>query len=183
MTYDPNVGFDPTTNPWAEGGLSGAVANSLQPFMQGTPGWSPMTQAGVGAFMQNELPLIQNQMQLQGLGNGPAVSDVMGRSLATSMPQWIQGDMANRLTASNQASQFGASNLIPAWDQQLKGQAQALQGLSSSGEVIRGMGQDVNDAQREEMLRQQGISEATTTGLFGSQSPTQITTSSPSGGK
>lgn len=183
MAYDPYAGTD-TSNPWLYGGgLSGAVARSLDPYMTGQPGWSPMTQAGVREFMQNQAPILQHQMQLQGLGNSPAVADVIGRSLATSMPQWIQNDLSNRLQATQMAGQFGATNLLPSWDQQLKQQAQSLQGLSASGEVIRGMQQDISDAQREEMLRQQAMSESVTGGLFGSLSPSTKSETQSSGGK
>jgi len=174
MAYDPNA-------PWGTEGLQGAVAQSLDPYMSGPFGYSPATQAATSAWLQNTAPVIQNQLQLQGLGNGPIVADVMGRSMATALPQFVQNDLTNRLAATNAASNFGATNLIPAWGQQTGQQAQTLQGLSSAGEVQRGMEQDLNDAAREEQLRQQGLSEATTSGLFGSTSPPTISTTTGAG--
>lgn len=183
MAYDPRIGYDPSFNPWETGGLSNAVSNSLNPFMQGQPGYSPMTQAAMGAFTQNELPIIQHQMQLQGLGNGPAIADVAGRSLATAMPSFIQNDLSNRLAATGAATQYGAQVALPSWQAEEQQKGNSLQGYSSAGEIQRGIAQDPLDAAREEMLRRQGLSESTTTGLFGSLSPTNITESSGGGGK
>jgi len=149
------------------------VQASLRPFMEGQPGFSPLTASGVNAFMQNTAPVIQGQAQLQGLGNGPAVPDMMGRALGTALPSFIQNDMSNRLQATEQMAGVGQNILLPAWQTQ-------LQGLSSAGETTRGMQQDVFDSAREEMLRQQGLSESGTTGVFGSYQPITKTESSGS---
>ena len=42
------------------------VQRAYQPFLEGAMGYSPATQAATGAFVQNTLPVIQNQLQLQG---------------------------------------------------------------------------------------------------------------------
>ena len=149
------------------------IQQAYQPFLTGDLGYSPATQAGVGAFMQNTLPVIQNQLQLQGLGNGPQVADVAGRSLATALPQFIQNDQQNRLAAAQGATGFGANLLLP-------GIEQSTSGLQSAGELQRGLSQDVFDAQREEQLRLQGLSESATTGAFGTYQPITKTESSGS---
>ena len=149
------------------------VQASLQPFMEGQPGFSPMTASAVNAFTQNTLPVIPNQLQLQGLGSSPAVADVAGRSLGTALPQFIQGDLSNRLQATQQMAGVGQNILLPAWQTQ-------LQGLQSAGEINRGMSQDIFDSAREEMLRQQGLSESGTTGVFGQYQPITKTESSGS---
>lgn len=157
------------------------VQNALQPYMTGPMGFSQATDAAMGQFMQSTAPVLQNQMQLQGLGNGPAVADVMGRSLGEALPQFIQGDLSNRLQAASQMTNLGSGVVIPSWDMQMKQQGQALQGMQSAGELQRGISQDVFDSAREEMLRQQGLSESGTTGVFGAYSP--ITKTESSGGK
>lgn len=79
--------------------LAAQTTAGFSPFMQGPLGQSPMTQAAIGAFTQNTLPVIQNQMALQGLGSSPALGQAVGQSLATALPQFIQGDLSNRLAA------------------------------------------------------------------------------------
>lgn len=159
------------------------IQSAYQPFTGGQFGFSPATQAATQAFIQNTLPVIQNQAQLQGLGSGPTIADITGRSLATALPQFIQSDLQNRLAAAQGLTGLGSQVVIPAWQQQQNQQAQALKGLQSAGELTRGISQDVFDAQREEMLRLQGLSESGTFGAFGTLSPLSKTETSQSGGK
>jgi len=149
------------------------IKNAYTPFTEGPLGYSPATQAQMGAFTQNTLPVIQNQLQLQGLGQGAAVADVAGRSLATAMPQFMQQDATNRLQAAQGMTGLGSQLVLP-------GQQQAANFLQSSGELQRGLSQDVFDSQREEQLRLQGLSESATTGAFGTYQPITKTESSGS---
>ena len=150
------------------------IRGAYQPFIEGTDiGSSPALQAAMGAFTQNSLPLIQNQLQLQGLGNGPAVADVAGRSLGTALPSIIQGEQQNRLQAAQGLTGLGSQLILP-------GQEQAANFLQSSGELQRGLTQDPFDAAREEQLRLQGLSESATTGAFGTYQPITKTESSGS---
>ena len=207
-TFQPAASGTPTVQTAASPFAVGA-AGGFAPFITGDLGQDPATQAYIQAFQQNVLPTIQGQLQLQGLGSGPAVADVAGRSLATALPQIQQNALQNRLTASKgfadigsqlaipsaqadvqnqlQAGQgltnLGSNVVIPSGDLQLRQQAQTLQGLQSAGELTRGMNQDVFDAQREEMLRLQGLSESGTFGAFGTLSPISKTETSQSGGK
>lgn len=150
------------------------VMQAYAPFVQGPMGYSPATQAATGAFLQNTLPVIQGQAQLQGLGSGPAVADIAGRSLATALPQFIQSDLSNRLAAAQGLTGLGSNVILP-------GQAQAANFLQSAGEAQRGMQQDIFDSAREEMLRLQGLSESGTTNVFGGYQP--ITKTETSGSK
>ena len=149
------------------------IRGAYQPFTEGPLGFSPATQAAMGAFTQNTLPTIQNQLQLQGLGQGPAIADVAGRSLATALPQFQQNDMSNRLQAAQGMTGLGSQLILP-------GQQQAANFMQSSGELQRGLAQDVFDSQREEQLRLQGLSESATTGAFGTYQPITKTESSGS---
>lgn len=149
------------------------IQNAYAPFTQGQLGNSPATQAFMGSFMQNTLPVIQGQAQLQGLGNGPAVPDMAGRALGTALPQIMQGDAQNRLQAAQGLTGLGSNLILP-------GQQQAANQMASAGQLQRGMTQDVFDSAREEMLRQQGLSESATTGAFGTYQPITKTESSGS---
>lgn len=149
------------------------IRGAYQPFISGDIATSPSMQAAMGAFTQNTLPVIQNQMQLQGLGDSPAVADVAGRSLGTALPQIIQNEQQNRLAAGQGLTGLGANLILP-------GQQQASNFLQSSGELQRGLTQDPFDAAREEQLRLQGLSESATTGAFGTYQPITKTESSGS---
>lgn len=149
------------------------IQQAYSPFLTGELGNSPATQAGMEAFKMNALPVIQGQMQLQGLGNGPAVGDAAGRALGTALPSFIQNDLSNRLSAAQGATSLGSNLILP-------GQQQASNFLQSSGELQRGLQQDPFDSAREEQLRLQGLSESGTTGAFGTYQPITKTESSGS---
>ena len=151
------------------------IQRAYAPFVGGNDiGSSPAMQAAMGAFTQNTLPVIQGQLQLQGLGDSPAVADVAGRSLGTALPGIIQNEQQNRLSAAQGLTWFGSNLVLP-------GQEQASNFMQSAGELQRGLEQDPFDAAREEALRLQGLSESATTGVFGTYQP--ITKTESSGGK
>src|SRR3970282_3041488 len=75
-------------------------------MLEGQPGQSPLTQAGVQAFQQNTLPIIQQQMQLAGLGRSGALGVSIADAMASAMPQFIQQDIQNRLAAAGMIPQF-----------------------------------------------------------------------------
>jgi hypothetical protein len=58
-------------------------------------------------------------MQLQGLGGGPAVGAAAGQALATTLPQFIQNDLSNRLQAAS---------MIQPWAQNTLGMAGLTEG-------------------------------------------------------
>ena len=58
---------------------------TLQQYMMGSPGQSPALQAGVDAFNTAQLPVIQNQMQLAGLGQSPAVAQSASMGLSQAL--------------------------------------------------------------------------------------------------
>ena len=86
-----------------------AARDSLTPFLTGAPGSSPMLDAAIAAFKLKTEPLIQQQMQLKGLGHSPAVSQVTGETLALALPEFINADMTNRLQAAQMAGGMGAN--------------------------------------------------------------------------
>ena len=149
------------------------IQQAYAPFTQGSLGQSPATEAFMGSFLQNTLPVIQGQAQLQGLGNGPAVPDMAGRALGTALPQIMQNDASNRLQAAQGMTGLGSQLILP-------GQQQAFNQTGQAADVQRGMQQDVFDSAREEMLRLQGLSESATTGAFGTYQPITKTESSGS---
>ena len=82
----------------------------LQQFTGGTPGMSPATQAAIDAFQQAQLPVIQQQFQLQGLGRSPALGSAVAGGLTQAMVPFMQQDLSNRLQATGmgaQQQQFG----------------------------------------------------------------------------
>jgi len=81
-------------------------SQALTPMLEGQPGQSPLTQAAVQAFQQNTLPIIQQQMQLAGLGRSGALGVSIADAMASAMPQFIQQDIQNRLTAAGMIPQF-----------------------------------------------------------------------------
>lgn len=72
---------------------------TLQQYMMGSPGQSPALQAGVDAFNMAQLPVIQNQMQLAGLGQSPAVAQSRAMGLSQALTPLIQSAMQNQLQA------------------------------------------------------------------------------------
>lgn len=70
------------------------------PFVTGPLGQSPAIQAGLQAFLQNQLPVLQNQAGLAGLGRSPALLDAVNQGLVTAQVPLIQQGLQNRLTAS-----------------------------------------------------------------------------------
>lgn len=163
----------------------------LLPFITGPVGFSPATQAALQAFQLNTLPTLQNQAALAGLGNSGALLSSIGQSLATALPGFIQGDLANRIQASGlaagignqeatrqlQAAQtagnlltgFGQSVAAPAAQIQQSQLAQALQGFQGAGGLEQNILQQQLEAPRTESLRRQSLAEAGTIGLFGGQ--------------
>ena len=72
---------------------------TLQQYMMGSPGQSPALLAGVDAFNMAQLPVIQNQMQLAGLGQSPAVAQSASMGLSQALTPLIQSAMQNQLQA------------------------------------------------------------------------------------
>src|SRR3990167_3853633 len=147
-------------------------------MLEGQPGQSPLTQAAVQAFQQNTLPIIQQQMQLAGLGRSGALGVSIADAMASAMPQFIQQDIQNRLAAAGMIPQFalGQEGLTQqaagsaadiAQQNQLAQMQLALQAAGAGGELQQGIAQQALDAAQLERLRLQGLSEAGTTSLFG----------------
>jgi hypothetical protein len=151
-------------------------------------GQSPLTQAAIASYNQSTLPIIQNQMALQGLGQSPALGMALGSSLAQALPQFIMG--------GEQLNQSGAQTMANIANMQQQGQLsanqqalQSLQGLSqNAGQAAGAQNQQLNtslgafggagkiqqdilqnqiDTAQMDFLRRQGLAEQATTGLFG----------------
>lgn len=118
---------------------------------------SPLTQAGIQQFQAAQLPILQQQAALQGLGNSPALQSAIAGGLAQALPNLIGQGQQLTVDAATRAAQLQ--------QQQLQTALQALQG---AGQLQRGITQEQLDAQQMERLRLQGLSEQATTGLFGS---------------
>ena len=83
------------------------ITQQLQGFMGTQPGLSPLSQAGLTAFQQQTLPVIQQQFELQGLGRSPALGTAVAGGLSQAMVPFIQNDLANRMQAIQLSGQFG----------------------------------------------------------------------------
>lgn len=88
--------------------LAGTAMQGIDPFLSGQLGQSPATLAAIQAFQQQTLPVIQQQMQLQGLGQSPAVAQMAGSALGAQLPQLYQNETQNRLAALGYIPQLQA---------------------------------------------------------------------------
>ena len=189
----PDVAGNPTP---------GEISTLLAQFTGGPIGSSPIFGAAVDAFKANTLPVIQQQFQLQGLGNSPALGQAAGTALGANLVPLLQGEMANRLAAIQQmqgrragmTSELGlAANIVDQNQQRaldaarlagslqlglsdpLRAAAQlgqsrqqlALESFGAAGQAQRGVELERVDAQMQDFLRRQALSEAATTGVFG----------------
>lgn len=151
-------------------------------------GQSPLTQAAIASFNQATLPVIQNQMALQGLSNSPALGMATGSALAQALPQFIMGgeqlnqsgartmaDIASMQQqgqlAANQQNLNALAGLgqisgqaAGAQQQQMQG---ALQGFGGAGQLQQNVVQQTLDNAQMDFLRRQGLAEQSSTGLFG----------------
>lgn len=151
-------------------------------------GQSPLTQSAIASFNQATLPVIQNQMALQGLSNSPALGMAMGSSLAQALPQFIMGgeqlnqsgartmaDIANMQQqgqlAANQQNLNALMGLGQVGGQAAGAQNQqlntALGAFGGAGQLQQNVTQQQLDNAQMDFLRRQGLSEQATTGLFG----------------
>lgn len=151
-------------------------------------GQSPLTQAAIASFNQATLPVLQNQMALQGLSNSPALGMATGSALAQALPQFIMGgeqlnqsgaklmaDIANQQQmAQYQGNQQmlqalaglgqNAGTAAQAQNQQLQ---TALGGMGGAGQLQQNVTQQQLDNAQMDFLRRQGLSEQSSTGIFG----------------
>lgn len=65
---------------------------------------SGLTNAAVQSFLINTLPVLQNEAQLRGQQDSLGFVDVVGRSLATALPQFIQADVQDQRVGQGLAS-------------------------------------------------------------------------------
>lgn len=148
--------------------LSQQVQQGISPFLQGSPGASPLTQAAMANFQSNVSPVIQNSMTLQGLGQSPAVGQALGQSLAAALPQFTQMDFANRFNAANalqgeeQLNQNAARLSADISNQEAMRQ---LQGASLGGNLLLGASSNIlapasQLQQQQQMNALQGFSGA-----------------------
>lgn len=118
------------------------VRQGIDPFLQGAPGESPLTLAAVDAFRRNTLPIIQQQMQLAGLGQSGALGVAIGDAMAGSLPQFITADLQNRFQAANvlqgedQLTQSAAQLAANIANQE---RALQLQSLQTGGNLLLGL--------------------------------------------
>lgn len=162
-------------------GLDPGVTDALQ-------GSNPITLAAVESFRRNALPVIQHQFALQGLGSSPALGVAVGDALAQMLPQtFFQGEQLTQGAAGLaaqianqeaerqlQAFQTGGTLLLgltqpfsAAVTGEQNQQQLALQGLGAGGQVQQDVTQRFLDSLQADLLRRQGLAEASTTGLFG----------------
>ena len=135
---------------------------TLQQYMQGSPGQSPALQAGVDAFNMAQLPVIQNQMQLAGLGQSPAVAQSASMGLSQALTPLIQSAMSNQLQAVqlNQGQtgldQSAANLAANIYNQDYNRQMQAM---NNAGQTLLGTAANVNApaTQLQYTGQQQGI--------------------------
>lgn len=151
-------------------------------------GQSPLTQAAIASFNQATLPVIQNQMALQGLSNSPALGMATGSALAQALPQFIMGGeqlnqsgaklMADIANLQQQGAYQGNQQMLQALgglgqtagtaagaqNQQLQ---TALGALGGAGQLQQNTVQQALDNAQLDFLRRQGLAEQSSTGIFG----------------
>jgi len=135
---------------------------TLQQYMQGSPGQSPALQAGVDAFNMAQMPVIQNQMQLAGLGQSPAVAQSASMGLSQALTPLIQSAMSNQLQAVqlNQGQtgldQSAANLAANIYNQDYNRQMQAM---NNAGQTLLGTAASINApaTQLQYAGQQQGI--------------------------
>mgnify|MGYP003503999530 FL=1 len=135
---------------------------TLQQYMLGSPGQSPALQAGVDAFNMAQLPVIQNQMQLAGLGQSPAVAQSASMGLSQALTPLIQSAMSNQLQAVqlNQGQtgldQSAANLAANIYNQDYNRQMQAM---NNAGQTLLGTAANINApaTQLQYTGQQQGI--------------------------
>jgi len=137
-------------------------SQALTPMLEGQPGQSPLTQAAVQAFQQNTLPIIQQQMQLAGLGRSGALGVSIADAMASAMPQFIQQDIQNRLAAAGMIPQFalGQEGLtqqaaVSAADIANQEQLRQLQALGLGSQTLLGWGGLQNQASQNQLAQMQ----------------------------
>jgi len=135
---------------------------TLQQYMMGSPGQSPALQAGVDAFNMAQMPVIQNQMQLAGLGQSPAVAQAASMGLSQALTPLIQSAMQNQLQAVqlNQGQtgldQSAANLAANIYNQDYNRQMQAM---NNASQTLLGTAANVNApaTQLQYTGQQQGI--------------------------
>lgn len=135
---------------------------TLQQYMMGSPGQSPALQAGVDAFNMAQMPVIQNQMQLAGLGQSPAVAQAASMGLSQALTPLIQSAMSNQLQAVqlNQGQtgldQSAANLAANIYNQDYNRQMQAM---NNASQTLLGTAANVNApaTQLQYAGQQQGI--------------------------
>lgn len=135
---------------------------TLQQYMLGSPGQSPALQAGVDAFNVAQMPVIQNQMQLAGLGQSPAVAQAASMGLSQALTPLIQSAMQNQLQAVqlNQGQtgldQSAANLAANIYNQDYNRQMQAM---NNASQTLLGTAANVNApaTQLQYAGQQQGI--------------------------
>tara|TARA_R110000744_G_scaffold30262_4_gene71664 strand:- start:493 stop:1761 length:1269 start_codon:yes stop_codon:yes gene_type:complete len=106
------------------------VTAGLSPFLQGSPGAGPLTQAAIEQFKVSTQPILEGQLALQGLSSSPALADVTGRALGAALPEFITADLANRFKA--------AQGLQEQQRLSSAGVQSGLQGAISAGQLAAG---------------------------------------------
>lgn len=135
---------------------------TLQQYMLGSPGQSPALQAGVDAFNMAQMPVIQNQMQLAGLGQSPAVAQAASMGLSQALTPLIQSAMQNQLQAVqlNQGQtgldQSAANLAANIYNQDYNRQMQAM---NNASQTLLGTAANINApaTQLQYAGQQQGI--------------------------
>ena len=135
---------------------------TLQQYMLGSPGQSTALQAGVDAFNMAQLPVIQNQMQLAGLGQSPALAQSASMGLSQALTPLIQSAMSNQLQAVqlNQGQtgldQSAANLAANIYNQDYNRQMQAM---NNAGQTLLGTAANINApaTQLQYTGQQQGI--------------------------
>lgn len=153
MPINPNIVpaavnpyLDPSVLPPSE--QVTALQAALNPMMTGAPGSSPLTTAAIEAWKLQTMPILQQQMQLQGLGRSPAMPQVLGNSLAVAMPQFINQDIQNRLRATELYNAFAGRT-----GQERFGAANVMQGEEGLTQNAAKLAADISNQEANRQLQ------------------------------
>jgi hypothetical protein len=168
-TIPPRTGGETDTAP--PEGPDATALNALQQFsvQPNSPDTnyayldqSPTIKAAMAAFNAQALPTLQNQANLSGLGRSTAATNAIANAQGQMMTPLLQDELARQersAVRTSEATQQQIQDLLQLTGAEQGRQEQAVTGLMQTGGVQRGVGQSQLDAQFQDYLRRQGLSE------------------------
>lgn len=152
----------------------------------------PSLKAAMDAFKQYQLPMLQNQSELAGLGRSNATTNAIGLAQGQALAPLMEsafGRETGAIDRTNQATEAELQRrergiqrasdanlatipyLMQTGQNDYNNRLGAINAASQFGSTQRGVDQAQNDAAYNDFLRRQGLSEQATYGPFGQLIP------------